>query len=359
MRNAIRRPLVFAVVMMCVVLQVAPAARAADEAEAATEADAEVEAEPAQEPEAPLAFDGPIELQDTFMPAQLRPQMFPESAALLPPGAFSIDAVVAWANHFAKTDTYIFDGESVTSTLRLRYAPWQRVEFGLDVPWTSRFDGTLDELIEDVETSLDAQVRERFDAPQNSWSALVVGDDGRRRMRMLDGSRQGDISVRGKFALARHEDLGFDAAVVASLGLPTGASTFGGQGVTPGVGLHVQKSFATVNTFGGVTLQYHTDATEQDFRLAPLRWMTYAGGEWRPWRGWLGLLLAYQVYGPLARGNDPLDEPSHYYAGGFRFYLPARVTLDAVAVENMGLIENRNSTDIGFHIGLGWTFGGR
>jgi hypothetical protein len=324
--------------------------------------DTRAEDEAAGEPDAtpaPLAFDGPAELQDVFLPAQTRPQMFPESAALLPKNAFSVDLVGDWANHFAKQDDYVFDGESVTSTLRLRYAPWRRFEVGLDVPWTTRVHGTLDSLIEDVEDSLDARVRERFSTPQSSWEALVIGDDGRREMRMLDDAHQGDVAVRAKFAIATRAELGFDAAFVASLGLPTRAATYGGEGVTPRIGLHAQKPFETVNLFGGATLQYHTDATEQDFRLAPYRWMTYAGAEWRPWRGWLGILLQYQVYGRLARGHDPLDEPAHYYAGGFRVYLPARVTLEAIAVENMGLIENRNSTDISLHVGLGWTFGGR
>jgi hypothetical protein len=34
------------------------------------------------------------------------------------------------------------------------------------------------------------------------------------------------------------------------------------------------------------------------------------------------------------------------------------VTLELVAIENNGLVEHRNSTDITFHGGLGWTFCG-
>jgi hypothetical protein len=242
--------------------------------------------------------------------------------------------------------------------LRLRYGPWERFEVGLDVPWTSRFDGTLDPFIEAVETSLDQEVQARFELPQNDWTAIAVRDDGSRTLRMEGGNGIGDISLRGKYALVRQQELGFDAAVVASLGLPTGASTFGGEGVTPGLGVHAQwPPFETVNLFGGATVQYHSDATEQDFQLAPWRWMTYVGAEWRPGKSWFGLIAEYQIYGPLARVDDPLTDPSHYYAGGFRFYLPWRVTLETTVVENVGTIENRNSSDVSFHFAASWRFG--
>jgi len=301
-------------------------------------------------------FLGPLPLQDVFLPMQMRPQLYPESAELLPRGGFAFVVRADWTNHFAADDTFLFDGESVTATAQLRFSPLDRLELGLDVPWTSRFDGTLDPFIEDVEDALDARVRERFEMPRFQSIAVVVRDDGSERLRMPDDHGLGDVSLRVKAALVREPELGFDAALVASLGIPTGRSTYGGAGWTPGIGLHLQKPFDTVNLFGGATLQHHTDAREQDFRLAPWRWMTYAGAEWRPFRSWLGLLAEYQVYGPLARTNDPLSDPAHYYAGGFRFYLPGGVHLDATVIENMGAIENDNSSDVTFQFVLGWRF---
>lgn len=304
-----------------------------------------------------FAFGGPIELQDVFLPAQLRPQSYPESAEVLPPGAFSVRAVVDWTNHLAQTDRYLFDGESVSSVLKLRYAPWQRVEVGIDVPYTNRFDGTLDPFIEDVENALDQRVQARFELPRSSWTGIAVRSDGNRTLRMLENDGFGDISLRGKVALARNAELGFDAALVASLGLPTGGNTMGGEGVSPGLALHAQLPFETVNLFGGGAMQYYSDATEQEFRLAPWRWMSYLGVEWRPGHSWFGLLAEYQVYGPLARVDYPLTHPAYYYAGGFRFYLPWRTTLETTVVENFGTIENRNSSDISFHFALSWRFG--
>lgn len=331
------------------------APRAGAQAEASSVAPL-VEPEPTPRP-GEFAFGGPIELQDTFLPAQLRPQSYPESAEVLPQGAFSVRTVVDWTNHLAQTDRYLFDGESVSTVLKLRYAPWERVEVGIDVPYTNRFDGTLDPFIEDVESALGQEVQARFALPQSNWAAIAVRADGSRTLRMLDDDGFGDISLRSKFALARKADLGFDAALVANLGLPSGGDTMGGQGVSPGLALHAQLPFETVNLFGGGAMQYYSDATEQEFQLAPWRWMTYVGAEWRPGRSWFGVLAEYQIYGPLARVDAPLTHLSHYYAGGFRFYLPWRTTLETTVVENFGAIENRNSSDVSFHFALGWRFG--
>jgi hypothetical protein len=329
---------------------------AGDTPEERTEAEVQHEAPPPESKVRDSGFAGPIELQDTFLPAQLRPQGYAESAEVLPKGGIALRGVVDWTNHLAQTDRYTFDGESITATLRMRYAPWDRVELGVDVPYVSRFEGTLDPFIEDVETALDAEVRTRFERPRDEWDAIAVRADGSRTLQMDEDDDFGDVSLRAKYALARDAH-GFDVAAVGSLGLPTGGDTFGGEGVTPGLGLHAQRPFQSIhlNVYGGATLQHHTDATEQDFRLAPWRWMTYAGVEWKP-AEWVGLLAAYQLYSPLARVDDPLDDYAHYYAGGVRFYLPRDVTLEATVVENMGAIENRNSSDVSFHFAVGWRF---
>jgi hypothetical protein len=51
------------------------------------------------------------------------------------------------------------------------------------------------------------------------------------------------LALRGKFALVRKAELGFDAALVASLGLPSGEDAMGEQGVSPGLALHAQLPF--------------------------------------------------------------------------------------------------------------------
>lgn len=303
-----------------------------------------------------LRFDGPLELQDTFLPAQLRYQAYSESARTLLHGEWAVRVSTDWTNHLAQTDTYLFDGESVTSTLRVRHAPFPRLELGIDVPYTVRFDGTLDRFIEQVERSLDARVDSRFFLPRNEYFALVVDERGRQPILVEpEENGLGDISLRVKGQLTQAGPLGLDASVALALAVPTGQPSFGGEGVSPSLGLHLQRPFASLNPFAGVSVTYYSDAMADGLRLAPYRTMTYAGFEWRPWR-WFGFVFETQLYTALTRTNPPLNEPAYYYAGGLRFYLTEQTMLELGAVENFGVVENRNSSDVTFKSSLGVRF---
>jgi len=83
--------------------------------------------------------------------------------------------------------------------------------------------------------------------------------------------------------------------------------------------------------------------------------MGYAGGALKPWN-WFALMFIYQAYSPLARTNEPLDDPAHYYSITGRFYFSDRATFEAGVVENIGLIENRNSSDVTFKFALALNF---
>src|SRR3954471_19641555 len=81
---------------------------------------------------------GPTELQDTFLPSQLRYQAYPETAVVLPRGDWRVNVTVDWTADLAQTDTYLFDGETISTTLKVRQSPFPNWEFGLDVPYTTR-----------------------------------------------------------------------------------------------------------------------------------------------------------------------------------------------------------------------------
>ncbi len=313
------------------------------------------EVTPPEQPK-PMRFDGPMELQDTFLPAQLRYQSFPESAETLRVGEWAARLVADWSNHLAQTDTYLFDGESVTNTLRVRYAPLRHLEFGVDVPYTVRFDGTLDSFIEQVEESLNAQVDARFLLPRDRYFAFVVDENHRGPILIEpEDNGLGDISLRVKGQVLEDGPLGLDAAINFALALPTGQTSFGGDGVSPSLGLHLQRRFEYLNPFAGAAITYYSDARADELKLAPYRTMAYTGLEWRPWH-WLGLVVEAQFYTALARTNPTLNHPAYYYAGAFRFYPTDHMILELGAVENLGLIDNKNSTDVTFKGSLGVRF---
>lgn len=303
----------------------------------------------------PDRFGGPTELQDTFLPAQVRYQSYSESGRVLKKGDWRVTAEVDWTAHLAQTDTYLFDGESVTSTLKIRHSPIERWEFGIDVPYTVRFDGEADEFIEFVETTLNARVPARFQLPRDTYQATLATADGQ-LMTLNEEDGLNDITLRAKYGVLRYEDAGVDLAAVATLSFPSGEATFGSSGFSPGLGLHLQKPvFNWLCLYTGAAGVYYADDNEQGLELYDVRGMAYGGAALKPW-SWFALMLMYQAYSPLARDNDPLDDPAHYYSVTGRFYFSDRATFEAGVVENLGIIENRNSSDVTFKFTLALNF---
>jgi hypothetical protein len=303
----------------------------------------------------PDSFGGPTELQDTFLPAQVRYQSYAESGRVLAKGRWRVTVEEDWTAHLAQTDTYLFDGESVTSTIKLRHSPLENWEFGVDVPYTFRFDGEADEFIEFVETTLNAPVPARFQLPRDTYQATLATPGGE-LMTLLEEDGFNDLTLRAKRSLLRYEQARVDLAAVATLAVPTGEHTFGSKGLSPGLGLHLQKPvFTWLNLYAGAAGVYYSDDNEQGLELHDLRGMIYGGAAWKPF-GWGELLFMYQTYSPLARSNPPLDDAAHYYSITGRFFLGRQVTFEAGVVENAGVIENRNSSDVTFKFALAGHF---
>jgi hypothetical protein len=303
----------------------------------------------------PDRFGGPTELQDTFLPAQVRYQSYSESGRLLKKGVWRVTTEVDWTAHLAQTDSYLFDGESVTSTLKVRHTPLERWEFGLDIPYTMRFDGEADQFIEFVETTLNAKVPARYQLPRDTYQATLATADGN-LMTLNEEDGLNDITLRAKYALLRYEEANVDLAAVGTLSIPTGEHTFGSNGFSPGLGLHLQKPvFNWLCLYTGAAAVYYSDDDEQGLELYEVRGMGFVGAALKPWN-WFALMLAYQAYSPLARTNDPLNDPAHYYSVTGRFSFGEHVAFETGVVENIGLIENRNSSDVTFKFSLALTY---
>lgn len=300
-------------------------------------------------------FGGPTELQDTFLPAQLRYQTYPESAFVIPAGTWSVRVEEDWTAHLAQTESYLIDGESLTSTLKIRHSFAPNWEVGVDLPYTSRFDGAADEFIEFVETTLDAKVPARYELPRDTYNA-TISTDGGRPLNFLEKNGLGDLTIRLKRQITTSKAMFLDSAVTLGLSLPSGEKTFGGNGVAPYVGIHMQKPIARrLSLYLGGSGIYYSDADENGFLLAELRGMGYAGAALKL-ADWFQFMVMYQIYSPLARSNPPLDDPSHYYSIMGRFRLGERFDFEAGVVENLGVIENRNSSDVTFKFALGMKF---
>ena len=287
----------------------------------------------------------------------MRYQGYPESASVLPKGTWSFNGTADWSAHLAKTDQYLFDGESVTSTVKLRHTPLQDWEFGLDIPWTVRVDGILDRFIEFVETSLNAKVLARYNLPRDLYQAFVT--DGKKpTLLMTRAMGMNDITLRAKHQFFHQEQAGINASFGMTLSLPSGDETFGGQGFSPGAGLHLERQFTCdytllkgINLMAGGTGNYYSDSREQLFLFNHWRGMGYAGAEIKFHRR-VALVCMYQVYSAFASNYSPLTVAAHYYSFTGRFWIRPKTILEIGVVENLGLIENRNSSDVTFKFSI-------
>lgn len=303
-------------------------------------------------------YAGPTELQDTFLPSQLRYQAYPESARTLPETGWSTNLTVDYSVHLAKTDTYLFDGESVTNTLKIRHSTAAKWEFGLDLPYTWRIDGVLDEFIEFVELTLNQRVEERLELPRDTYQAFVGTTE--QELVLTRGGGLGDIVLRAKYQFLDSEVKGWDGSVVGTFTLPTGESTFGGEGVSPSLGLHLQRPMAFdflslrgINGFGGAAVVYHSDARTQKFDLNHWRAMGYWGVELQAAK-YFSLVGVHQIYSSFAPKHAPLDEVVHYWSVGGRFWIREGFMFQVDLVENswFGRLENRHSSDVTFKFSL-------
>jgi hypothetical protein len=295
-------------------------------------------------------FLGPTELQDTFLPSQLRYQSNPETALVLPKGEWRANITVDWTAHLAQTDTYLFDGESITSTLKVRHSPMEDWEFGFDVPFTARINGVADPFIEFVETTLNAKVDARYALPRDRYNAYIAGPTGTELTLRKDHGMQ-DVTLRSKYQILRETNHWVNMAAVGTFTMPTGENNFGGEGWSPGLGMHIEKPLRYFDFFTGAAGNYYTDAQEQKFEFNHFRGMAYGGVEVKP-LSWASAIFTYQIYTPFASSNHPLDEMAHYYSVMGRLWLGKKVVLEGGVVENVGLIENRNSSDVTFKFAL-------
>jgi hypothetical protein len=198
-------------------------------------------------------------------------------------------------------------------------------------------------------------VPDRFELPRDTYHATLETPGGN-LFTLREKNGFGDLTLRLKRSLLTYEKSGFDLAAVGTMALPSGEETFGGQGVSPGLGLHLQKPVRHwLNLYAGTAAVYYSDSNEQGLELEEVRGMAYGGAALKPF-SWGALLLMYQIYSPFAKTNPPLDDPAHYYSVTGRFYLSDRATFEAGVVENLGVIENRNSSDVTFKFAIGMRF---
>jgi hypothetical protein len=251
---------------------------------------------------------------------------------------------------------YIFDAESLRTTLNARVGIIPRLEVGIEVPFLSHSGGFLDSFIDDFHRRLDLPDGGRTGFSQNRFRAGYVGDGATVYLdEAPSGVRLGDIvlSATGVLLVERGRSPAVSLAVAAKL--PTGDyHALGGSGSRDyGTTLRLSKRWGRSTAHAGYT--YNSIGA---WRLAPTLplhnshslFAAYAFAA-TPDTSIIGELLRTAGPFPFRSGND-LGKVATEVMAGFRHRLLRRFEVEWSFIENID--PYYNTPDIGTFLGLNY-----
>lgn len=179
---------------------------------------------------------GPISMEDQFTLSLPRLTHSPESATLLSPDTVLLRSSVAVSNTINReSDSFLIDSEDRTLNLSIGYGLSEKVELRAELPVVWRGGGVFDSFIFNWHELLSLPQGPRDDRDIRDDSFSVSGEEFE-----FDesGLKFGDLKLSTKFVFN-------DITSILSLRLPTGASSFGANGVDILYGLLFQHNIGS------------------------------------------------------------------------------------------------------------------
>jgi hypothetical protein len=300
-----------------------------------------------------------------FMPSSspfqiLRFNYIHESPYLIPQGSWRVIGTVLWANMWAQSNgkrgNFIFDEEQLNINLHARYAFYNWLEAGFDIPLDYSSGGAMDGFIEGFHETLGMGMMRRNDFPPNERhveithqgrTTVIAHDDEiyyfrqiyfDSKIRIFDGSRGLPLAL--KFLMKIPIDGTYDLKQIngwdAGWGLSTEASLARWCRMTASLA----ASYFENNNFDGISFS----PTQISVNVA----VNFIAGKGT-------IITQFQRSSPITTnlGMD-LDHSIFEVMFGYRRYLKEKVFYEIGLIEN--IIHFENSADLGFHFGIGARF---
>jgi hypothetical protein len=280
-----------------------------------------------------------------------------EGATLLPKGRIAWSLSTITSSHAISSsrgdEQIVLDGETSRVELRLRYAPTERLEIGLELPYLGHSEGQLDALIDTWHDLFGLPGGDR-EVRDNDLLEFRYADSSGERLNFVDSaSGIGDLRLSAGWRLG--DDADHRRALRFAATLPTGeaADLHGLDAVTLGIGYAGDASNVTAD--GRLSLFYRVHATWIDEpALLPdtyNEWIGHlAGGFGYAAADWLELRA--QVLARTATHDSELavlGEPSVILSFGGNIRLGDRYTLSLSVGED---IKVASSPDVSFQLAL-------
>ena len=253
------------------------------------------------------------------------------------------------------------DGETLRTTLALRYGFTSRFEGGVDIPFVHHSGGFLDGFIESFHRWIGKPKNNGAGNPRNQLN-YSYRRDGVTTVDLRDDTTAfGDVALSAAWRLSSPTDAGRSVALRAMLKLPTGKeSALAGSGGTEGslqLALRDPKTFASRNVtlFGAAGALYIGNDTFLGGLRQPLVGFGTVGAGWAP-ASWMA--IKFQAGGHTALSREREFKPLSWTVnvmGGFTFALPEGVDMDLGVFET---VLNETAPDVGFQLGFRKRFGG-
>lgn len=253
------------------------------------------------------------------------------------------------------------DGETLRTTLALRYGFTPRFEGGVDIPFVHHSGGFLDGFIESFHEAIGKPKNNGEGNPRNQL-AYQYQRDGVTTIDLRDETTAfGDVALSAAWRLSSPKDEGRSVALRAMLKLPTGKeSAMAGSGGTEGslqLALRDPETFASRNVtlFGAAGVLYIGNDTFIGELRQPLVGFGTVGAGWAP-ASWVAVKFQFSGHTPLSSEREfkPLSWTVNVM-GGATFELPKEIDMDLGIFET---VANETAPDVGFQLGFRRRFGG-
>ena len=275
-------------------------------------------------------------------------------------GIVTLGVLQMVANAQPSRTAFIFDGETMRTTLQARVGITQRFELGVDAPFLSQYRGFMDPYIDEFHHRLGLPDGGRTGFAHDEFRAGYVGDGATVYFDQAPGGmRLGDIVLSAAGALLVEDRRSPAMSLLLSAKLPTGDyHTLDGSGsLDYGGTLRLSKRWGRSTAHAGFSFN-----SVGEWRLAPALGLhnsrsLFGAYVFSATPNTCLILQAVRTAGPFPfRSGNDLGKVAMEVDGGFRHRMARGLELEWSFIENID--PYYNTPDIGVFLGLNYHTGG-
>ncbi len=297
---------------------------------------------------------GPIPLDNAYPLSRLHISAKPLSPEVKPQGTLTLSSSLSWSNTFNIVKSrYRVDTEHRTLRLGAAFVPLDRLELSFELPIEYRGGGILDSFLDGWHTFFGFPRGGRNDVEDNQFVVRGVNDDESEFELEKHGTRFGTAKVGTKYLILKGSETTPALSAVAQIGLPTGADTFGHNGIDLLAGAAASNRWGRFILYGSAAYYYYSDIEVDGLRLARHNASASLSAEYELTPN-LSAIVGSTYYSNMVKDVQRFPDYALYLDTGLTYLTGTRTRIDALLRENLS--PRLGSTDVTFHLGVAVDF---